>query len=94
MEARAHIYVSGQVQGVFFRDHTQRWASSLHLTGWVKNLIDGRVEVLVEGDKEIIGNLIRKLEEGPPLAQVERVEVGWEKYRSEFDDFRITWADF
>ena len=94
MEARAHIFVSGRVQGVFFRDHTQRWASSLHLTGWVRNLIDRRVEVLVEGDKEKIENLIRKLEEGPPFAHVERVEVSWEKYRNEFDDFRITWADF
>ncbi|MBW1933376.1 MAG: acylphosphatase, partial [Deltaproteobacteria bacterium] len=51
MEARAHIFVSGRVQGVFFRDHTQRWASSLHLRGWVRNLRDGRVEVLVEGNK-------------------------------------------
>lgn len=56
--------------------------------------MDGRVEVLAEGDKEKIENLIRKLEEGPPFAHIERVEVNWEKHKNEFDDFRITWADF
>ncbi len=94
MKARAHIFISGSVQGVFFRDHTRRWASSLGLTGWVRNMRDGRVEVLAEGDKEQIENLIRRLEEGPPLAQVERAEVNWEKFTGEFDDFRITWFDF
>ena len=94
MEARAHIYVSGRVQGVFFRDHTRRWASSLGLTGWVRNLSDGRVEVTAEGDKERIETLISKLKEGPPLARVDKVEVKWEDYRGEFEDFRITWSDY
>lgn len=94
MKARAHIFVSGQVQGVFFRDHTRRWASSLHLTGWVRNLWDGRVEVLAEGDKAQIGNLIERLREGPPMAHVEKVDVSWEEYKEEFTDFRITWAHF
>jgi len=94
MEARAHIFVSGRVQGVFFRDHTQRWASSLHLRGWVRNLRDGRVEVLVEGNKDRIESLISKLEEGPPAARVDKAEVKWEPYRGEFEDFRITWPDY
>lgn len=94
MEARAHIFVSGRVQGVFFRDHTQRWASSLRLTGWVRNLGDGRVEVMAEGDKEQIEILINRLKEGPPLARVDNVEVKWEPYRGEFGDFRITWSDY
>lgn len=94
MNARAHIFVSGRVQGVFFRDHTRRWASSLDLTGWVRNTMDGRVEVLAEGDKDRIENLISRLKEGPPMAHVENVEVDWEEYRGEFIDFRITWADF
>ena len=92
MKARAHIFVSGRVQGVFFRDHTQRWASSLNLTGWVRNIRDGRVEALVEGDKEKIEELISRLEEGPPLAQVDKVDVSWEDYKGEFKDFRITYA--
>lgn len=92
MKARAHIFVSGRVQGVFFRDHTQRWASSLGLTGWVKNLWGGRVEVLTEGEKEDIEKLIVRLKQGPPIAQVENVDVTWEEFKDEFTDFRVTWA--
>lgn len=91
MKERAHIIVSGRVQGVFFRDHTQRWANSLGLTGWVKNLIDGRVEVLVEGEREKIDNLIDRINEGPPFAHVKNVQITWEKYKKDFSDFRITW---
>lgn len=94
MNARANIIVSGRVQGVFFRDHTRRWAASLHLTGWVRNLMDGRVEILAEGDKESIENLISRLRGGPPMAYVENTEVNWEEYKGEFSDFRITWANF
>jgi acylphosphatase len=91
MKARARILVSGKVQGVFFRDHTQRWASSLGLSGWVRNLADGRVEALVEGDKEIIESLERKLRVGPPLSRVDNVHTEWEEYKGEFLGFRVTW---
>ena len=93
MKARAHIFVSGWVQGVFFRDNTQKWASSLSLTGWVRNLKDGQVEVMAEGEKEHIEDLIGKLREGPSLARVENVEVEWEDYKGEFSDFKVTYAD-
>lgn len=92
MKARAHIYVSGRVQGVFFRDHTQKWASSLGLTGWVRNLWDERVEVLAEGEKEKIEALVTRLNQGPPMARVENVEVEWEEFKDEFVNFRITWV--
>jgi acylphosphatase len=92
MKARAHIIVSGRVQGVFFRDHTQRWASSLGLTGWVRNLRDGRVEVLAEGEKDSLEGLLSRLRQGPPLANVQDIEVDWEEYSGEFPDFRISWA--
>ncbi len=91
MNARAHIFVSGMVQGVFFRDHTRRWATSLKLTGWVRNLSDGRVECVVEGDRAQIENLIARVKEGPPMARVTDAEIGWEDFLGEFDDFRITW---
>ncbi|NIO49890.1 MAG: acylphosphatase [Candidatus Aminicenantes bacterium] len=94
MKARAHIFVSGRVQGVFFRDHTQKWASSLNLTGWVRNIRSGQVEALAEGDKENIEELINRLNEGPPLAQVDKVDVNWEEYKAEFKDFRVTFSDF
>ena len=92
MKARAHIFVSGRVQGVFFRDHTRTWAKALNLTGWVMNLNDGRVEVLAEGEKEDIEGLIEKLKEGPPLARVDNVEANWEEYQGEFSDFQIKWS--
>ncbi|MFQ6083542.1 MAG: acylphosphatase [Candidatus Aminicenantia bacterium] len=92
MKARVHIYVSGRVQGVFFRDHTRTWAKSLDLTGWVMNLSDGRVEVIAEGEKENIEKLIKKLKEGPPSARVDEVDVKREEYRGEFGDFQIRWG--
>ena len=91
MKARAHIVVSGRVQGVFFRDHARRWASSLGVKGCVRNLIDGKVEAVAEGERESIEDFIAKLKEGPPLSSVEDVDVRWEDYRGEFTDFRIAW---
>lgn len=91
MKARVHIFVSGRVQGVFFRDHTRRWADSLGLTGWVRNLRDGRVEVLAEGAKDRLEDLTAWLKQGPPLAEVQNIEISWEDFRGEFADFRIAW---
>ncbi len=85
------MLISGRVQGVFYRDHTRRWASSMGLFGWVRNLPDGRVEVLVEGEKENIASLVEKLKTGPPISRVENVHTEWEDYRGEFVDFHITW---
>jgi acylphosphatase len=90
MKARAHIWISGKVQGVFYRDNTRKWASSMGLLGWVRNLPDGRVEVLVEGEKDRIESLERKLKKGPPLSRVEDVRTEWEDDKGEFLDFRIT----
>jgi len=91
MKARVHAFVSGRVQGVFFRDHTRRWATSLGLTGWVRNLPDGRVEVVAEGEKERMEDLVTRLKTGPPMADVQNVGVTWEDWCDEFEDFRITW---
>jgi len=91
MEARAHIFICGRVQGVCFRDYIRQYACSFSLTGWVKNLVDGRIEALVEGEKEKIEHLIEKMKEGPPLSWVNDVEVEWVQYKGEFTDFRITW---
>jgi acylphosphatase len=90
MKARVHVFVRGRVQGVFFRDHTRRWAVSLGLKGWVRNLEDGRVEVLAEGEKGSLEDLVGRIRLGPPAALVENTEVAWEGFRGEFDDFRIT----
>jgi len=88
---RFHVYVSGLVQGVFYRDHTRRWADSLGIKGWVRNLPDGRVEAVLEGERDKVEALLQRMEEGPPLARVEKIEVEWEDYQGEFNDFRIRW---
>ncbi len=72
---RLRIYLSGVVQGVGFRAYTQRVAESYGLSGWVRNLPDGRVEVLVEGDEEVIFHFLKDLWKGPRLSRVDRMEL-------------------
>ena len=94
MNARAHLHVSGWVQGVSFRGYTRKSAQELGLTGWVRNLYDGGVEAVAEGSRSAVEAFIAKVREGPPAARVEDVRVAWEDYRGEFNDFRIAWLDF
>lgn len=78
-----HCYVSGKVQGVWFRAATKKEADALCLTGWVCNLPDGRVEILACGEKEEINALYEWLKEGPPLAKVEDLfyeELPWQEH--------------
>jgi acylphosphatase len=89
MKVRAHVYVSGLVQGVCFRAYTQELARELGVTGWVRNLPDGRVEAIFEGGREKVEEMINFCRRGPPGADVSDVEVSWEKYRGEFTDFSI-----
>ena len=88
-KTRVQILVSGLVQKVFFRAYTQQKARELGLTGWVKNLADGRVEALFEGDRENIEKMIEWARKGPPSAQVDDCEVIWQEYKGEFDNFEI-----
>ena len=84
----ATIY--GQVQGVFYRVFTSRVAKSLGLRGYVRNLPRSRaVEVHAEGDKEKLEELIIQLEEGPPEALVERIEVSWSQFTGQFVNFEV-----
>ncbi len=89
MKARAHVYVSGKVQGVFFRAETADLARILGLGGWVRNLPDGRVEALFEGEKEAIAKALNFCRRGPPGAHVTNLDVEWENWTREFHDFRI-----
>jgi len=86
---RAHVYVSGLVQGVFFRWHTREEALRLGVKGWVRNLPDGRVEAVFEGEKEAVEQMLEFCRRGPPGAEVENVEVRWEKPTGEFSTFKI-----
>lgn len=69
------IFISGRVQGVFFRESTRLKAKQLKLAGWVRNLSDGRVEVRVEGDDPVVQLLIKWLKTGPKYAKVSTIEV-------------------
>jgi len=92
LRVRAHVYVSGMVQGVFFRSETQDEALRHGLTGWVRNLPDGRVEAVFEGEKERVEKLIEFCRRGPPGARVTNVEVVWENYTGELRNFRIRYG--
>jgi len=86
---RAHIWVSGGVQGVGYRAFTQRVAREKGLCGGVRNLDDGRVEVDVEGGRPAIESLIESLRMGPPMARVRDVQVQWEVATGHAREFRI-----
>jgi acylphosphatase len=86
---RVHVYISGRVQGVFFRAETQRTAKSFNLAGWVRNMTDGRVEALFEGEDTKIDKMIAWCHIGPPAARVEEVLTEEESYTGEFRDFSI-----
>lgn len=75
---RAHVIVSGRVQGVFYRYATSQRATELRVSGWVRNLADGRVEAVFEGARDAVGSLIAWCREGPPYAKVADVDVVWE----------------
>ncbi len=86
---RLHIFFSGRVQRVLFRRTCALKAKLLKINGWVKNLKDGRVEAIFEGEKEKIEKLIKNIGKGNPLIRVDYFEVNWEEYRGEFKDFKI-----
>lgn len=89
---RAHIFVSGQVQGVFFRTETRKKARELGLAGWVKNLSDGRVEAVFEGDRGQVEQMLKWAESGPPGAIVGDLELVWEDFKGEFSNFEIKYS--
>ena len=88
-QARVHLLISGRVQGVYFRARTRDEAKKRRLTGWVKNLYDGRVEAVFEGNDEDIQSMISWCHQGPPHAVVTDVSVEGETYRDEFSDFTV-----
>lgn len=89
MKVRAHVFVSGIVQGVFFRSESKRKAAQDALTGWIRNLPDDRVEAVFEGEEEAVKELVEFCRRGPPGAKVTGIDVAWERYSGEFRDFKI-----
>jgi acylphosphatase len=89
MKVRAHVIVSGIVQGVNFRHYTKLKAEENNVKGWVRNLIDGRVEAVFEGEKENVEKMVEFCRTGPPNSYVSKVEVKWESFKGETDKFEI-----
>jgi acylphosphatase len=86
---RAHVRVSGQVQGVFFRDSTRQKAEELGLAGWVRNVPGGQVEALFEGPSEEVEEMVRWCEEGPQHASVENVDTDFENAEGDLEGFEV-----
>ena len=86
---RAHVFIEGRVQGVFYRDWTRKTALGLGLTGWVRNLADGRVEAVFEAHKSDVEEMIEKCSKGTRISKVEHMDVNWEESTREFEGFEI-----
>ena len=89
--SRAHVYVYGRVQGVFFRASTRDKAHMLRVKGWVKNCMDGGVEAVFEGEKDAVDKIVNWCRKGPLGAFVKNIDVCWEEYSGEFDEFSIVY---
>lgn len=86
---RMNAVVKGYVQGVGYRFFAIRKAKEYNITGWVKNLDDGSVQVVAEGERSIIEEFIKDLKIGPHSASVSDIDIRWEKYTGEFKDFEV-----
>jgi acylphosphatase len=89
-KARARVIVGGRVQGVFFRYTTQEMANRLRVFGWVKNRWDGKVEAVFEGEQDRVEEMVKWCHKGPPGSHVRGVDIHWEEYLGEFDQFSVT----
>jgi acylphosphatase len=88
-QARVHLFIEGRVQGVFYRAFTRDVAYKLGLNGWVRNLYDGRVEAIFEGERVTIEQAIKKCSIGPPGASVTDIKVKWETFIGDLKGFVV-----
>jgi len=86
---RARVTIEGRVQGVFFRASTREEARKLGVNGWVRNLPNGDVEALFEGDKAVVTQMLAWCYKGPPYAVVHKVNVSYEPFVGDQDGFRV-----
>ncbi|MBI1911936.1 MAG: acylphosphatase [Deltaproteobacteria bacterium] len=84
---RAHLLIEGFVQGVSYRANTVEVARDNGVCGWVKNNPNGTVEAIIEGEESAVKKVIQWCHSGPPMARVDRVNVSWEPFKDEFDNF-------
>ena len=86
---RIHLFIRGKVQGVFFRQAVKVTAKKNNISGWAKNLDDGRVEVLLEGDSESVNTVVEWSNIGPANARVDEVKIKTEEFKNEFLSFEV-----
>ena len=86
---QALLKITGRVQGVFYRDSARKTAHKLNLTGYAKNMPDGHVEALVQGDKLQIHEFIKWCSQGPPSAKVKNIETKWQETSKEYTNFEV-----
>ena len=89
IQKRIHIFITGRVQGVFFRQSTRVMAIKNNVTGWIRNLDDGRVEIVAEGETQNIDNLVTWCKTGPANSRVDEFELSEENYTGEFENFEV-----
>lgn len=89
MIKQAHVFIKGFVQGVGFRQFVKHAAKKRGVTGWVKNMSDGRVEAILQGEKNSVEETLRFCSKGPMLASVEELDVVWEEQEQLFDTFDV-----
>ncbi len=89
MKKRVHVYYSGRVQGVGFRITAEETAQRAGVAGWVKNLRDGRVELVAEGEEDTLQRFLADLRNGPMKNFISQVETSWNNASDTFDEFEI-----
>jgi len=89
VQKRVHMFVNGRVQGVFFRQATKVIAIKNNVTGWVRNLDDGRVEILIEGDDKCVDSVIAWCDCGPANSRVDDIQINNENYLGSFENFEV-----
>ncbi len=86
---RAHVVVSGRVQGVYYRQNAVKQAQKLGLSGWIRNLSDGKVEAVFEGGKENVEKIVNWAKKGPFFSRVSSLKIDWQEYKGEFNNFGV-----
>jgi acylphosphatase len=89
---RAHVMITGRVQGVYYRSYTVDMARALGIKGWVRNTMGGRVEALFEGEEQAVQEMVEWCWTGSPSSRVEGVEVTWGEATGEFESFSVTYG--
>ena len=89
MKKRVHVFYSGRVQGVGFRVTAEETAKSLGVVGWVKNLRDGRVEIVAEADEDVLERFLAAIRSGPMKNFIRQADLSWSIASDTFDEFEI-----